>query len=80
MPPDPLRTRMRFLGALPRAQQARFLADAERQVQLHLQMAAKDCQRQRDDPYTYRMACGAVAMLRARLEWVREIAADLGSA
>jgi len=77
VPPDPLRTRLRFLGALPAVEQTKFLADAERQIQFHLQAAEADCEQQRDDLYAYRMARGAVAALKARLEWVREIAGDV---
>ncbi len=79
VPPDPLRTRLRFLGALPAAEQTKFLADAERQIEFYLQASEAECERQRDDVYAYRMSRGAVAALRARLDWVREIAEDLQS-
>src|SRR5262249_34066386 len=63
VPPDPLRTRLRFLGALSAVEQAKFLADAESQIQFHLQASEADSERQRDDLYAYRMARGAVAAL-----------------
>jgi DNA-binding PadR family transcriptional regulator len=77
VPMDPLRTRVRFLGALPPASRAAFLADAEARMRDRLTRMEKPSGA--SDPkanlYEELNERGAVAMMRARLEWVREVAA-----
>jgi DNA-binding PadR family transcriptional regulator len=78
VPPDPLRTRLRFLGALTSVQQAAFLANAQEQVREQLPKVEADAARFRGvDPYSYWMARAAAAALQARLTWLPEIALEL---
>jgi hypothetical protein len=73
VPADPLRTRMGFLGALPPAQQAVFLAEAEEAMREQLRRVEADCARQQsEDRVAYWIARGALAALQARLEWLRQ--------
>jgi DNA-binding PadR family transcriptional regulator len=80
IPPDPLRTRMRFLGALPPARKLSLLSEAERRVRAHLARVEEQCERYRraGEPHAYLMARGAVRMQRARLDWIREVVEELG--
>jgi DNA-binding PadR family transcriptional regulator len=78
LPPDPLRSRIRFLAVLSAEEQAAFLADAEAQGRQLLPRVEADIARYREiDPYAHWMARGAAAALRARLAWLREIAEEL---
>jgi len=72
IPMDPLRTRMGFLGALPTARRAQFLADAERQARVHLEASRQEVARARagGDLYEQLVARGAVASLEVRLAWL----------
>lgn len=76
LPVDPLRIRLRFLGALPPRQRASALADLTRRTEEHLRVIEADCRRcqEGDDPYQYAMALGALHMIRARRDWVTEVA------
>src|SRR5215469_2976786 len=47
VPPDPLRTRVRFLAACSRKMQREFLASAYRQAREHLYAIESDCKRKR---------------------------------
>jgi DNA-binding PadR family transcriptional regulator len=80
IPPDPLRTRMRFLGALPPGRKASLLTEAESRLRAHLARVEEECERYRraGEPHAYLMARGAVRMLRARLDWIREVVEELG--
>jgi DNA-binding PadR family transcriptional regulator len=78
IPADPLRTRLRFLGALPTARRNTFLAEAEARLQEHLKVLKRDFRRRRDqDRFSRMMARGAVRMVQARLAWIREIGREL---
>jgi DNA-binding PadR family transcriptional regulator len=78
VPPDPLRTRLRFLAALPRAQQVAFLSDAETKLQSQLRRVEADSLRRvMEGRYYYWMNLGAIGALQARLEWIRQIALEL---
>jgi DNA-binding PadR family transcriptional regulator len=78
IPADPLRTRLRFLGALPPRRRNAFLAEAEAGLREHLQVLKKDFQRRReDDRFSRLMARGAIRMVQARLAWIREIGREL---
>jgi DNA-binding PadR family transcriptional regulator len=73
VPPDPLRTRLRFLAALPPAQQRQFLLDAEELVREHRDRLQDEADRRRgEDFYRYMNVRGAVLVMTARLEWLRE--------
>jgi DNA-binding PadR family transcriptional regulator len=80
IPPDPLRSRMRFLGALPKARKISLLREVEARLSGHLRQVEEDCDRYRraGEPHACLMARGAVRMLQARLEWVREVIEELG--
>jgi DNA-binding PadR family transcriptional regulator len=80
IPPDPLRTRMRFLGALPHQLEMSLLTEAEVRLREHLTRVEEECERYRraGESHACLMARGAVRMLRARLEWVREVIEELG--
>lgn len=78
VPPDPLRTRIHFLGALPVRQRTRFLREARERAQHHLRLIQADCRRRaRQGTYEYLMARGAVIMMQARCAWLREVAKAL---
>ncbi len=78
LPPDPLRVRLRFLTALPRKQQAAFLAAAEKQVREQLERVEQAFDREAAAGfYAHATARGALAHQRARLEWIRETAEAL---
>jgi DNA-binding PadR family transcriptional regulator len=76
---DPLRVRMRFLGALPPSMRARFLDEARDALRDSLATIDADCARLAalDDPFPHAMARGAWHVTRARLEWLDEVAAAL---
>jgi DNA-binding PadR family transcriptional regulator len=80
IPMDPLRTRMGFLGALPAAQQASFLAEAERKARVHLEAARREMASGRAgrDLYDRLVSRGAVTSLEARLTWLRGARRCLG--
>ncbi len=78
VPMDPLRTRVRFLGALTPARRAAFLADAEARMRdgLTRMEKAHGATGPKANRYEGLNERGAVAMMRARLDWVREVAAE----
>jgi DNA-binding PadR family transcriptional regulator len=78
LPMDPLRTRLRFLGALSAKQRAAFLANAEAKLVRDLVRLEKEYEDPPEGPYDALAGRGAVAMMRARLEWIRQVSAELG--
>lgn len=80
LPIDPLRTRVRFLGALPIDKQRRFLRDAMAILERKLKEVQQDCRelKKMEDPFPHTMARGAVHVTRARIKWLVEIEAGLG--
>jgi DNA-binding PadR family transcriptional regulator len=78
VPPDPLRTRVHFLGALSTRRRATFLREARQSADEHLRLIEEDCRRRaREGSYEYLMARGAVMMMQARCAWLREVAESL---
>lgn len=75
VPVDPVRVRIRFLGALSLVQRNALLTAARRRVTAHLRTVEHDCRAQRaaDDTLGYLTARGALLALRARLIWLREV-------
>jgi DNA-binding PadR family transcriptional regulator len=75
LPIDPLRTRLRFLGALPPGKRTALLAQAGERLEEKLRWLRQDCRRlaKLDDPFPYAMARGAVHVTRARIQWLREV-------
>jgi PadR family transcriptional regulator AphA len=80
IPPDPLRTRMQFLGALPHPRKMSLLREAEAGLRMHVSRVEENCERSRraGETYEWLIARGAARMLRARLEWIREVIEELG--
>jgi len=72
VPPDPLRTRVDFLGALAPTARHRFLATAKTKIQSQVRVVEKDCAQKVNQQYPYLVARGALKTLRARLEWIDE--------
>ena len=79
VPPDPLRTRVRFLGALPVAQQREFVRQAQRATRKHLRVLDQECRSWRSgNKFRYLMTLGALLSIRAKCAFVREMALALG--
>jgi DNA-binding PadR family transcriptional regulator len=79
VPPDPLRTRIRFLGALPVELQRKFLAAARQAVEEHLRTMLQDYKSRRaKGGFEYWMARGAIMAMRARRSWLSEMGKALG--
>jgi predicted metal-dependent hydrolase len=78
VPPDPLRTRVEFLGALPKKQRAEFLADARKKVQAHLREVEKhsEIERASGNRYAYLAVRGTLKILLARFEWLDEVGSE----
>ena len=79
VPPDPLRTRMDFLEALPPTARRRFLATARTKIRSQMKIVEKDCVQKLGQQYPYLVASGALKTTRARLEWLDEAIAQLES-
>jgi DNA-binding PadR family transcriptional regulator len=74
VPPDPLRTRIRFLGLLPPAQQRAFMGSARRSAERNLSVVRRDCEQWRTvGGPRYFIAKGALMMMEARCEWIRDV-------
>ena len=79
VPSDPLRTRVRFLDALPPARRRAFLAAARSRLTKELARLEEDLKARRSrTPAEIAMARGAVHLVRARLAWITETAKALG--
>jgi DNA-binding PadR family transcriptional regulator len=75
VPPDPLRTRIRFLSAVGANQQRAFLQSAHRQTQAHLRAVQADCERKRaKGGLPYLMARGALLSMQSRCAFLQEVA------
>lgn len=74
--PDPLRTRIYFLGLLPARAQRAFLAQAVRTLEAQVRELERYARSYPDEGVTFhsRLASnGITAMARARLEWLRSV-------
>ena len=79
VPPDPLRTRVRFLSALSDTQQRVFLQNAHQRTQAHRLMVEADCERKRGKGgLQYLMARGALLSMQSRSAFLQEVADALG--
>lgn len=75
VPPDPLRTRVRFLGAVSPKQQRAFLQNAHQRTQAHLRAVEADCERKRvEGEFQYLMARGALLSMQSRCAFLQEVA------
>ena len=79
VPPDSLRTRLRFMKALSPGKRTAFIDDARRRLEDHIEVVRRDCRATRGltDPYRYLVARGALSLLKARRAWLREVARHL---
>ena len=79
VPPDPLRTRIRFLGAIRPNQLTAFLQNAHQRTQAHLRAVEADCEQKRaKDKFQYLMARGALLSMQSRCAFLQEVAEALG--
>jgi DNA-binding PadR family transcriptional regulator len=75
VPPDPLRTRVRFLGAINPNQQRAFLQSAYQLTQAHLRAVEADCERKRaEGEFQYLTARGALLSMQSRWTFLQEVA------
>ena len=74
IPSDPLRTRIEFIASLHPRKQKAFLRDAIRQMHEQIRVIRKDCKRRRAEKNVpaYVAGLGALKMMRARLQWLRQ--------
>jgi len=75
IPIDPLRTRLRFLGALPAGKRLALLREAKDLLDQKLIEIRNDCRRLKelDDPFPHAMARGAAYLMKARIQWLNEV-------
>jgi DNA-binding PadR family transcriptional regulator len=75
VPPDPLRTRIRFLSAVSANQRRAFLQNARQRTQAQLRVVEADCERKRaKGGLPYLMARGALLSMQSRCAFLREVA------
>ncbi len=74
IPVDPLRTHVRFLGALKPSGRAEFLANARRLLVKQIKDAKTEFKSfdPQEDPYRYLAARGVAKVAQARLKWIEE--------
>jgi DNA-binding PadR family transcriptional regulator len=78
VPPDPLRTRIRFLGAVGNKIRQRFLQNAHDRTQAHLAAIEVDCARRRTrGTFEYLIARGALLSMRSRRTFLQEVSETL---
>lgn len=76
---DPVRTRMSFLGALPAAKRAKFVAEARKNVDeeivaIERKLAAHD---REAEPFEYHVIVGTRHELDARAKWLAQVAREI---
>lgn len=78
---DPVRTRMSFLGALPSAKRAKFVAEARKNVDAELAAIAHKLEvYDRDaEPFEYLVIQGTRHELEARVKWLDQVAREIAS-
>lgn len=75
VPPDPLRTRVRFLDAISLSQQRAFVQNAQQRTQAHLRSVEADCEQKRaKGGFEYLMARGALLSMQSRCAFLQEVA------
>jgi DNA-binding PadR family transcriptional regulator len=75
VPPDPLRTRVRFLSAISANQQRAFIQNAHKQTQAQLHVVEADCEWKRaKGGFEYLMARGALLSMQSRCVFLQEVA------
>ena len=75
IPPDPIRTRLSFLEALPRLRRHSFLSGVEGVLQNQIDRTKRECHENRHKEATadYLISRGALLTAEARLTWIREV-------
>jgi hypothetical protein len=80
VPPDPLRTRIRSLGAIGNKLRLQFLQDAFHRTQAHLAAIEADCARRRTlGEFEYLIARGALLSMQSRCAFLQEVSEALGT-
>lgn len=75
VPPDPLRTRIRFLSSVSANQRRTFLQNAHQRTQAHLRVVEADCERKRaKGGLPYLIARGALLSMQSRCAFLQEVA------
>lgn len=77
-PPDPIRTRVNFLGVLSPAHRKAFLSETVNQLAQYL-AAMATAEPKLSDPFEQLALNGCYRAMAARVEWVREMAKTLAS-
>jgi DNA-binding PadR family transcriptional regulator len=78
VPPDPLRTRIAYLAALPPEDRLLYLETVLAGMEEFLRRFEKDyVERRTGDRYTELMARGAIAMHKSRIRWIKDVMAAL---
>lgn len=75
VPPDPMRTRYRFLGLLPPGQRRAIVSKWRKNMERHIRAVQDDftARRKSGDPFSYLLARGALLHLFSRRTWLAEI-------
>ncbi len=74
VPPDPIRARVAFLTALPKARRRKFLEESAARIAEILALYEEGVAQGRvGGPNFELMALGAIAMQKTRLEWIRGV-------
>lgn len=78
IPPDPLRNRVEFLAFLAPKLRKSFLDKVILELEAQLKVFVSSCEESRKtDRFEYLLLRGAVLNMRARLDWIREVAEAL---
>lgn len=78
VPPDPLRTRIRFLGAISPREQREFLQNAYNLIQAHMRVVEEHCEQERKQSrFPYLVMRGAVLSMRSRCAFLQKAADTL---
>ncbi len=81
IPVDPLRTRIRFLGALHPSERIAFVDNVRQELQAQIREAEAKAKAidEHDEPFRFLMPRGVIMMSKARLSWINEVQQLLGS-
>jgi len=76
VPPDPMRTRYRFLAALPPGERRTIVAQWQKNMLRHIHAVQEDfaARKKTGDMFSYLLARGALLHLHSRRAWLEEAA------
>ncbi len=76
VPPDPMRTRYRFLGALRAGERRSILSNWQKNMVRHIRAVEEDyaARKKSGDMFSYLLARGALLHLYSRRAWLEEVA------